>query len=140
MAVWTEGRTHHPGYRLAMSYQSGTYPQIFTDRPHNGDGFGLILALEGAGTWQAGEYVYPLLAPAIYCLNPKESVQFMAEAAQDGGKGLWFYPGALNERLDGMLSIKEKGTRNPEQGIASTDIQDMWLLESFLGAAKWSTI
>ncbi|RCX17808.1 AraC family L-rhamnose operon regulatory protein RhaS [Fontibacillus phaseoli] len=129
MMPFTEGKIHYPGYRLGMSY--------CPEAPLSGDGdelsgYRLVLVLEGAGIMQIGELAYPVMGSAIYCFHDRETVTLPSKA-RIAGKALFFQPGVLNERLNGLLPGGESvGHACAEKEIASTDVQDLWVLEPFL--------
>lgn len=124
MDVWTEGRTYHTGYRIALHYQVVGSASDLTQAGEAG--YRIVLIEEGSGIIQINGQAYPLISPGVYCFSNQDEFQLVA-GALSSGHNLNFAPGVLNERLNPMLD----NSTDFAARIAGTDAQDLWLLEPF---------
>ena len=123
MQLWTEGKVHYNGYRIEITSSSNTIWGVVTGEQ---GGYRVILIKEGTGILQIGDSLYPIVAPAVYCINDKENIQFIAGDSLKT-KSLQFRLSALNVRLEGLIQNLHEGNIRD-----TTDYQDLWYMESFL--------
>ncbi|WP_256759424.1 helix-turn-helix transcriptional regulator [Cohnella sp. WQ 127256] len=122
--LWTEGKTHHSGYRIGITYSAEE--TLCEDDGEERIGYRILLINEGVGVIHVGSTLYPIVAPGIYCFTDKEKVSFIAGAPLKV-KSIRFSLNALNERLDSQLKGLPEGAEQ-----TTTDFQDLWVLETFL--------
>ncbi|MNB89141.1 Bifunctional transcriptional activator/DNA repair enzyme AdaA [compost metagenome] len=122
MEVWTLGRRHYPGFLLTLS----TMPEeaLKQDEEEN-RGYRIVLIQEGIGIVQVGDYLYQIVAPAVYCLNENESLVLVA-GNQVKAKALRFLPTVVNARI---LSVPES---TEGASLFQSDFQDRWYFDPFV--------
>ncbi|EFM11219.1 transcriptional regulator, AraC family [Paenibacillus curdlanolyticus YK9] len=128
MKIDTVGVNHHPNYRHALVYNSADV--LDWDEAHHSR-YKLVLVLDGTGLISCGAHVYPLIAPAFYCLNELDELKCIS-----GGHltvcSLFFHPGLINAKfeLGGEYPPSEALLSPPEWSLS--DQQDQWCLEPFI--------
>jgi AraC-like DNA-binding protein len=114
----TIGRNFFPNYHHLMCY-------ISDDTIHENKGldtrYRLILIPEGTGIVHIDNHAYPVVAPAVFCLNEKEVLEVFMRS-EHKVKCIYFHPSLINHRF---------GFSTPVD-LSITDDQDLWCLEPFL--------
>jgi hypothetical protein len=60
--------------------------------------FRLILLQEGTGIVHINDHAYPIVAPAVFCMNEQDSLQFFIGSEQKL-KSIYFHPSLINHRF-----------------------------------------
>ncbi|WP_028609070.1 helix-turn-helix domain-containing protein [Paenibacillus harenae] len=84
----------------------------------------LLFIMEGNGILQIGTIRRSIISPAFYCINEREPLQLAAHSGVKASS-VYFHPKVINNKL----SLRENLFDN--EGLATSDIQDAWLLEPF---------
>jgi AraC-like DNA-binding protein len=84
----------------------------------------LMLIQQGTGIVQIGNQSYPIIAPAIYCINETESLRLLA-GSEMKAKSIYFNPAVVNEKFNTGQKLRQL------KCLSVTDSQDVWCLDPF---------
>jgi AraC-like DNA-binding protein len=117
----TIGRNFYPNIHHLMCY-------ISEDNINENKGlhsrYRLILLQEGTGIVHINDHAYPIVAPAVFCMNEQKPLQFFMDSEHQF-KCIYFHPNLINYRFS-LESLHE-----PLE-LTFTDKQDLWCLEPFI--------
>ncbi|MBW7475474.1 AraC family transcriptional regulator [Paenibacillus oenotherae] len=120
MELATTGRLHYPGLHHVMRCEPRT---VREGSLGFGSRYRLLLVEQGTGLIEVNGRIYPLTAPAVYCLNETSTLD-IANCAQLMTKSVYFQPDIINSRFTfDNLSHTEV--------LHGSDSQDLWCLIPF---------
>jgi AraC-like DNA-binding protein len=121
----TIGRNFYPDFQHLMCY-------IPDDNINENKGldsrYRLILLQEGTGIIHINDHAYPIVAPAVFCMNEQDSLHFFM-GSEHKLKCIYFHPSLINNRFNFNSIYKPVD-------LTFTDNQDLWCLEPFLNHNK----
>ncbi|WEK54394.1 MAG: AraC family transcriptional regulator [Candidatus Cohnella colombiensis] len=119
---WTTiGFQYYEGYVHHMSIECHT---SMISAPPISERYRLILIEEGSGALEIAGQSYPIVAPAIVCLNERESLKLQAEN-QYRGSSMYFHPLVVNRKFEFLIPDAQTDE------LTTTDTQDLWCLRPF---------
>ena len=118
----TIGMVYHTGYHHRLLHMADADPNM-NHGLHTR--YRLLMLQEGAGLLQIGGQAYPLITPAVCCLNEHEVVTVESNV-RIASRTILFHPALINHRF--QLPASEAAFAQ----LHSTDSQDAWCLQPFL--------
>lgn len=122
MRLSTIGISYHASYEHPLYYDPDD--NLESNRGQS-IRFRLLLIHKGTGIVQLNGQPLPLVTPAAYCLNERDSMHIVAGAGVQA-ESLYFHPSIINGRLQ-LGQSKEQW-----HSLLLSDEQDVWCLEPFL--------
>ncbi|MEX1031481.1 MAG: AraC family transcriptional regulator [Paenibacillaceae bacterium] len=121
MEYYTVDERYTPLYKHLMTCAK---VEIF-DQSVIPDRYRLILIREGSGIIRIGNRSYPIIAPAIYCLNEKEEVS-LPSRAKCVASTVYFHPSVINNKFTDLQQLFQHSYE-----LTATESQDRWLIYPF---------
>jgi len=84
----------------------------------------LLLVMEGTGVCEVDGTSFPIVSPAFYCLNERESIALHADSYMKS-RSIYFHPNLINDRFKLELSQEDSSE------FTVRDNQDLWYLDPF---------
>jgi AraC-like DNA-binding protein len=122
MEFLTEDEQRYPGYKHLMwcAREEDFIQSVTVER------YRVLLVREGSGIIRIGQRSYPIMAPAIYCLNEKEEVSLQSDMGCVAST-IYFHPRMMNHKFGDLEALSEHSNE-----LFTTDYQDLWLLDPFI--------